>query len=95
MLKKVFLAAAAAVILAGSTLTMAPTPAQAGHHACHHKGMTKAQKKACKAHKEGPQEASSVPQIARKPLVGMRFRKDPRTLRVLSICAGQMPAYHS
>ena len=50
MLKKVFLATAAAVILAGATVTMAPAPAQAGHHACHHKGMTKAQKKACHAH---------------------------------------------
>jgi hypothetical protein len=54
MLKKVFLAAAAAVILAGATVTVAPAPAQAGHHhhMCHHKGMTKAQKKACKAHKK-------------------------------------------
>ena len=59
MLKKVFLAAAAAVILAGATVTMAPAPAQAGQCGCHKAAKAqyphdrkarKAYKKACKAH---------------------------------------------
>ncbi len=45
MLKKVFLAASAAVILAGATMTIAPATVQAGH-SCH-KSMSK---KACRAH---------------------------------------------
>jgi hypothetical protein len=67
MLKKVFLAAAAAVILAGTTLAVAPAPAQAGrHHMCHHKGMTKAQKKACKAHKKAWKKAHKKHHLFRK-----------------------------
>ena len=45
MLKKVFLAASAAVILAGATMTMAPATVQAVH-SCHKAD----NKKACKAH---------------------------------------------
>lgn len=58
MLKKVFLAAAAATILAGATVTMAPAPAQAGKSGCHKAAKAqyphdrkarKAYRKACKA----------------------------------------------
>ena len=58
MLKKVFLAAAAAIILAGATMTMAPAPAQAFKSDCHKAAKAKyphdrkarkAYKKACKA----------------------------------------------
>jgi hypothetical protein len=58
MLKKVFLAAAAAIILAGATVTMAPAPAQAFKSGCHKAAKAqyphdrkarKAYKKACKA----------------------------------------------
>jgi hypothetical protein len=35
MLKKVFLAAAASLVLAGATMTMSPTPAMACHSGCH------------------------------------------------------------
>jgi predicted metal-dependent phosphoesterase TrpH len=34
MLKKLFLAGAAALILAGATVTLAPAPVQAGHSGC-------------------------------------------------------------
>lgn len=52
MLKKVFLASAAAVILAGATMTIAPATVQAGH-SCH-----KAEnKKACKAHHKAYKKA--------------------------------------
>jgi hypothetical protein len=58
MLKKVFLAAAASIILAGSTMTMAPAPAQAcsGCHKAakakypHDKKARKAYKEHCKAY---------------------------------------------
>ena len=58
MLKRVFLAAAAATILAGATVTMAPAPAQAGKSGCHKAAKAqyptdrkarKAFRKACKA----------------------------------------------
>ena len=49
MLKKVFLAAAATLILAGTSMTVVPAPAQAGNP-CHHMAMSKAQKKTCKSH---------------------------------------------
>ena len=58
MLKKVFLAAAAATILAGATVTMAPAPAQAFKSGCHKAAKAqyphdrkarKAYRKACKA----------------------------------------------
>jgi hypothetical protein len=58
MLKKVFLAAAAAIILAGATMTMAPAPAQAFKSGCHKAAKAKyphdrkarkSYKKACKA----------------------------------------------
>ena len=35
MLKKVFLAATATLILAGATMTMSPAPAMACHSGCH------------------------------------------------------------
>jgi hypothetical protein len=59
MLKKVFLAAAASVILAGATMTMSPAPAMACHSGCHKAAKAKyphnwkarhAYVKACKAH---------------------------------------------
>ena len=58
MLKKVFLAAAAATILAGTAVTMAPAPAQAFKSGCHKAAKAKypddrkarkAFRKACKA----------------------------------------------
>ena len=58
MLKKVFLAAAAATILAGTTLAMTPAPAQAFKSGCHKAAKAKypddrkarkAFRKACKA----------------------------------------------
>ncbi|WP_141700528.1 hypothetical protein [Methyloceanibacter superfactus] len=61
MLRNVFLAAAATVILAGATMT-APVAAQAGHADCHKMAKAKypadrkarhAYKKACKAHYKG------------------------------------------
>jgi len=55
MLKKVFLAAAASLIVAGATMTMAPTPAQAGS-GCH-KAASKAERKACKAHHKAHKKA--------------------------------------
>jgi hypothetical protein len=58
MLKKVFLAAAAAMILAGTTMTLSPAPAQASH-ACFKAAKAKygsdrkdrhAYRKACNGH---------------------------------------------
>ncbi len=58
MLKKVFLAAAAATILASAIVTMAPAPVQAGKSGCHKAAKAqyptdrkarKAYRKACKA----------------------------------------------
>jgi hypothetical protein len=45
---------------------MAPAPAQAGHHACHHKGMTKAQKKACHHHHKAWKKAHKKHHLFRK-----------------------------
>ena len=65
MLKKVFLAAAAATILAGATVAMAPTPAEA-FSGCHKAAKAKypddrkarkAYKKACKAHYKATKKA--------------------------------------
>lgn len=70
MLKKVFLAAAASIILAGATVALAPAPADAGMmkgmFKCHkaakakypgdHK-MEKAYKKACKDHQKAYKKA--------------------------------------
>ena len=62
MLKKVFLAAAATLILAGATMTVAPTEVLAGKSGCFKKAKAKyglhlikrhAYKKACKAHYKG------------------------------------------
>ena len=64
MLKKVFLAAAAAVILAGTTMTLAPAPAQASH-ACHKAG-SKALHKACKAHHKAYKKAHKKHHLFRK-----------------------------
>lgn len=59
MLKKVFLAAAAATILAGATVAMTPAPAQAFKSGCHEAAKAKypddrkarkTYRKACKAH---------------------------------------------
>ncbi len=59
MLKKVFLAAAASIILAGATMTMSAAPAMACHSGCHAAAKAKfpddkaarhAYKKHCKAH---------------------------------------------
>jgi hypothetical protein len=58
MLKKVFLAAAASLVLAGATMTMSPAPAMACHSGCHKaakamfphdKAARHAYKKHCKA----------------------------------------------
>jgi hypothetical protein len=66
MLKKVFLAAAAATILAGATVTMAPAPAQAFKSGCHKAAKAqyphdrkarKAYKKACKAEYKASKKA--------------------------------------
>ncbi len=65
MLKKVFLAAAAVVILAGATMTLSPAPAQAGH-VCHQKGMSKAHHKACKAHHKAYKKAHKKHHLFRK-----------------------------
>ena len=64
MLKKVFLAAAASLILAGATMTMAPIPAQAGS-GCH-KAATKAERKACKAHHKAYKKAHRKHHLFRK-----------------------------
>ena len=62
MLKKVFLAAAATLILAGATMTAAPTEVLAAKSGCFKKAKAKyglhllkrhAYKKACKAHFKG------------------------------------------
>jgi hypothetical protein len=59
MLKKVFLVAAASLVLAGATMTMSPAPAMACHSGCHKAAKAKyphnwkarhAYVKACKAH---------------------------------------------
>ncbi len=59
MLKTMFLAAAASLVLAGATMTAAPSPAAAGHSGCHkaakamyphNKHARHSYKKACKAH---------------------------------------------
>jgi len=65
MLKKVFLAAVASVILAGATVAMSPAPAQAfsGCHKAakaaypHDKKARKAYEKACKAHHKAYKKA--------------------------------------
>ena len=98
MLKKVFLAAAAAMILAGATVTMAPAPAQAGKSGCHKAAKAKyphdrkarkAYRKACKADFKASRR-SSLP----ADLTIQAFR-DPRTFRGSLLLPAQMPAYHS
>ncbi len=74
MLKKVFLAAAASLILAGATVTMAPAPALAGHH-CHKAAKAMyphdrkarhAFRKACHAHHKAWKKAHKKHHLFRK-----------------------------
>jgi len=74
MLKKVFLAAAASLILAGATMTMAPIPAQAGS-GCHKAAKAeypddrkarKAYRKDCKAHHKAYKKAHKKHHLFRR-----------------------------